>query len=168
MLLYCHRCDRNVLPKPDGTCPGCLMEDRLGGISHDTRERWAKQEAAVQARATVRSQATLPPVCPFCGTAAEESTVLTWRRDSPHASGPTTVPGGLMAEAINTLFDRLARPREQVISFRLPHCSSCRTRKLEVLAIDWDNYSLDIACHPAFAARHVSTPNSEHPTPSPH
>ena len=144
MLKYCSRCNRRVLPNPDGNCPGCRSSTGLSDNSSSPSETGHSTVAI-----TLRSHAKLPAICPFCGNAATDSQVVNWSRKSPHTStGGTTVGLGL----IGLLFDRLLRPQEQVISFRLPFCAQCQGQKLTTLSIDWDDYSIDAICHSRFKA----------------
>jgi len=124
-------------------------------IAPEVLDRRKKQVAVV-----LRSQAKLPAGCPFCGAAASDSRVITWRRNSPHTTGSGVVVGGLIGAWVYALFDRIVRPREQVISFRLPYCSDCHDRKLEIIAFDWDNYRVEATCEPAFKAALSDDDNS--------
>ena len=144
MLSYCSQCDRTILPNSEGQCPGCRKAEFLSEVAPEVLEAKSILRIAV-----LKGHATLPDICPFCGEPATTSSVLTWRRSSPHAtdeSGIATIRAGL----IGLVFDRLLRPRDQVISFRLPRCSACSEKKLEVHKIQWDNYCLHAYCHPAF------------------
>jgi hypothetical protein len=57
---------------------------------------------------------------------------------------------GLISLACNWLFNWLLRPREQVISFRLPLCGDCQKKDLEIARFDWDDYCVLAYCHPGF------------------
>ena len=136
MYKTCSHCRRNVLPKGDGTCPGCGRSDAL-------REYVPKPSVLLE------GEAVFPPICAFCGTAAAESKVLTWRRPSPHADHSAPMRG-ILAVIITQLLNRTSGRLDQVISFRLPHCHDCRAMELEVIAIHWDDYRVEACCHEAF------------------
>jgi hypothetical protein len=156
MLKYCSRCNRTVLPNHEGNCPGCRSSMNLSAA------------ACVQSKSgdpvttiSLRSHARFPDICPFCGDPSTDSHVVTWSRKSPHLSaGGTTAGLGL----IGFLFDRLLRPQEQVISFRLPFCPQCRGKKLETLSIDWDDYSIDAVCAPAFKSAVLAASGTDRST----
>jgi hypothetical protein len=144
MLLHCTKCDRNVLPNKEGLCPGCRQSEYLTQF-----DQTALDNRTILRIAALRGHATFPRICPFCGEDATISSVMTWSRSSPHASED----GGLAAiraGVIGLIFDRLIRPREQVISFRLPRCKDCEKKALEVSKIIWDDYCLHAYCHPRF------------------
>jgi len=144
MLRHCSQCDRTILPNAEGLCPGCRRAEFLSEIAPEVLEARSIFRIAI-----LKGHAVLPDICPFCGATATTSSVLTWRRPSPHLSndsGLTMIRAGL----IGLVLDRLMRPRDQVISFRLPRCGACTHRKLEIGKIQWDDYSLHAYCHPGF------------------
>lgn len=144
MLFHCTKCDRNVLPNREGVCPGCQQSEFLSNVDQASME-----SRAIQRIAFLKGHAKLPDICPFCGEKATTSAVMTWNRRSPHV----TENGGLAAVragVIGLIFDRLIRPREQVISLRLPRCSECLKKNLEISKIVWDDYCLHAYCHPGF------------------
>jgi predicted RNA-binding Zn-ribbon protein involved in translation (DUF1610 family) len=129
----------------EGLCPGCRNSNYLSEIAPEILE--AKSNMLI---AVLRGHASFPQICPFCGESAATSSVLTWRRSSPHVtndSGMAEIRAGL----IGLIFDRLLRPRDQVISFRLPRCGACIKKKLEISKIVWDDYCLHAYCHPIFS-----------------
>ena len=144
MLRHCTKCDRNVLPNPEGLCPSCGESTHLTGIDEKALEAKSRMRIAV-----ISGHAKLPGICPFCGEPATTSSVLTWSRDSPHATddeGLATMRAGL----VGLILDRLLRQRDQVISFRLPRCGGCAGETLEVSSIKWDDYRLEAYCHRDF------------------
>lgn len=145
MLKHCSQCERTVLPNAEGLCPGCRNANYLSDIASEVLEAKSIMSVAV-----LRGHASFPAICPFCGVPATTSSVLTWRRTSPHVtndSGMTAIRAGF----IGLIFDRLLRARDQVISFRLPRCGACLNKKLEISKIVWDDYCLHAYCHPAFS-----------------
>jgi hypothetical protein len=144
MLKYCSLCDRSVILNAEGLCPGCRQVGFLNEIPPE-----ALAARAILRIAVLRGHVKLPCICPFCGAPASASSVVTWSRRSPHATDESGV-AMLRAGFIGLLLDRLFRPCDQVISFRLPRCADCCAKNLEVCKIEWDDYSLQAYCHPNF------------------